>query len=76
MPNLTSIARAQAVADSIRAQWPDKAAEIDRAVAEVTAGKRDSVTVNAGMRYRLEKFEGEITPGKQPYEVIEGGDKL
>lgn len=77
MPDTNSgIARAQAIADTIRAQWPEKAAEIGRAIAEVNSGKRDGITVTAAVRYRLEKFEGEIEPGKKPYEVIEGVDTL
>lgn len=71
-----SIARARAAADAIRDLWPDKAAEIDRVIAEAETGKRDGVNVKVGIRFKLEKFEGEAAPGKAPYEVIEGRDNL
>ncbi len=57
---------ATALADTIRATHPEKAREIDAAVA------RDGGTVSMGISYRLEKFHGEMAPGDTPYEVIEG----
>ena len=66
--------KAKAVANAIRHLWPDKAAEIDRLVAAAESGKCDGVKVKVGVRFKLEKFEGEIVPGKQPYETIEGED--
>lgn len=65
-------AKARAVADSIRAVWPAQAGEIDAAIAEFEGGKRDGLSVTTSVRFKLEKFDGEIEPGKQPYEVIEG----
>ncbi len=73
---MTDTTKARAVADALRPIWPEKAAEIDRLVAECEAGKRDRVNVSVGIRYRLEKFDGEIVPGKQPCEVIEGHDRI
>lgn len=72
MSSQDSVQRAKAVADAIRELWPDKAAEIDRAIAALNAGQRDGLKVTTGLRFRLEKFDGEMTPGKQPAEVIEG----
>ncbi|MPZ36680.1 MAG: hypothetical protein GEU95_01235 [Rhizobiales bacterium] len=63
---------ARQVADAIRPQWPLKAAEIDRAIAEAEAGKRDSINLNVGIRFKLEKFAADAPPGTPPYEVIEG----
>jgi hypothetical protein len=71
---MTERDRAKAIAEAIRSAWPQKAAEIDRLVAEYDAGHRDSVGVRAGIAFKLEKFHGPIEPGKQPYEVIEGRD--
>lgn len=72
----TGVARARAVADQIRSAWPDKAAEIDLAIAETEAGRRDGLTITGSVRYRLEKFEGDITPDSTPVEIIEGEDNL
>ena len=66
------LAHARAVADTIRADWPEKAAEIDRALDQVAAGQRDGLTVSTSIRFKLEKFDGPIVPGKQPFETIEG----
>lgn len=63
---------ARKVAEDLRPIWPEKAAEIDRAIADAESGKRDGVSVDVGVRFKLEKFAGEIAPGKLPYEVIEG----
>lgn len=51
---------------------PEKAAAIEKALAEVGAGKRDLATINVGINYRLEKFNGDFRPGLAPVEVIEG----
>lgn len=59
----------------LRAFAPDKADEIDRALAEVDAGKRDLATINVGISYRLEKFEGEYSPDKAPVEMVAGVDQ-
>jgi len=64
--------RARAVADSLRALWPAKAAEIDKAVQDLLDGNRDSLKVSAKITFKLEKFDGEYSPDKTPIEVIEG----
>jgi hypothetical protein len=66
------LVHSQAVADELRTVWPEKAAEIERAIAQARAGQSDGVKVNVGIRFKLEKFEGEMSPGKAPVEVIEG----
>lgn len=73
---MTDLARAKRVADDIRSMWPDKAAEIDRAIAEFESGQRDSLKLDVSYGYRLEKFAGDYAPGKEPLEVIEGGGVL
>lgn len=60
------------MAQQIAAVAPDKAAAIEQALAEVDAGKRDLATIHVGVRYRLEKFDGEFSPGAVPAAVIEG----
>lgn len=60
---------ARALADTIRATHPEKAAEID---AELARAREDDVNIAVSMRYRLEKYHGEMKPGDAPYEVIEG----
>jgi hypothetical protein len=67
--------RIKAIADEIRAQWPEKAAELDRLIEQASAGKRDGVNLKVGIKYRLEKFEGDYQPGMKPFEVIEGEDR-
>lgn len=62
-------ARASAFADSIRTSAPKQAAAIDDALA---AG----LSVKIGIRYRLEKFDGEYKPGMEPVEVIDGHDNI
>lgn len=69
---ITSIEEARAIADDIRPMWPERAAAIDARIADVESGKRDAMNLEVGITYRLEKFEGDIVPGKQPYETIEG----
>jgi hypothetical protein len=66
------LARAKQIADELRPHWPEQAAVIDRAVAEVEAGKRDSIDVKVGVRFKLEKFHADAPPGMPPYETIEG----
>lgn len=72
MTDKPDIERAKRVADEIRTIWPEKAAEIERAIAAAEGGKRDNLTVNVGVKFRLEKFAGDYTPGATPIEVIEG----
>lgn len=72
MPQLTDIARLRRAAQQLRTFAPDKAAEIERALAEVEAGKRDLATINVGINFRLEKFDGDYGPGLTPLETITG----
>lgn len=60
---------ARELADYLRPIWPEKAAEIDRVLAETQA---DLAPVSVSISYRLEKFNGEYEPGKHPVEIIEG----
>jgi hypothetical protein len=41
-------------------------------LAEVEAGKRDLATINVGVSFRLEKFDGDYGPGVTPLETITG----
>ena len=61
--------------NKLRALWPDKAAEIERCLAaEPDDLRRANIKIDIGLRYRLEKFEGEYSPGMVPVEVFEGSD--
>lgn len=66
------IKKAKAIAHEIRPVWPEKAAEIDRAIADAESGHRESLKIDVSIKYRLEKFEGEYEPGMTPIEIIEG----
>lgn len=66
------IARAKQIADEIRPFWPEKAAEIDAAIIAAQSGHRDGLKINVGIKYRVEKYDGEFAPGKTPIETIEG----
>jgi hypothetical protein len=68
--------RARRTADEIRGTWPEKAAEIDAAIAEIESGQREDLNINVGYRFRLEKFDGDATAGQAPVEVIEGEGTL
>lgn len=59
----------------IRPASPAQAAALEHAIAEIEAGQRDLATVNVGISYKLEKFEGEYQPEMVPVEVIEGADQ-
>jgi hypothetical protein len=63
---------ARALADRIRPFAPTKAAEIDEAASELEDGRRESLSVDVGIHYRLEKFDGDYKPGMSPVEVVEG----
>lgn len=65
--------RLKDIADRIRNVWPDKAAELDRLAAD---GNTDAVKIKVGIKYKIEKFEGDYDPLKKPIEVIEGEDTL
>jgi hypothetical protein len=66
------IKKAKQIAHEIRNVWPEKAAEIDRAIADAESGHRESLKIDVSIKYRLEKFEGEYEPGMTPIEIIEG----
>jgi hypothetical protein len=72
MSKADDIAAAKAVADELRDLWPEKAAAIDTAIAELEEGRRDSLKIDVSVRYRLEKFIGTPGPDSVPFEVIEG----
>jgi hypothetical protein len=66
------IAEAREAADRIRGMWPDKAAAIDALVAGAEGDPtKDFPRVKVTIEARLEKFDGEIEPGKTPVEVID-----
>jgi len=72
MTSDNDITRYKKLADDIRPFWPEKAAEIDKAVIEAQSGQRESLKISVGVKYRLEKFDGDYVPGKPPIEVLEG----
>lgn len=69
---LSDIARLRRAAQQLRNFSPDKSAEIERALAEVDAGKRDLATISVGVTFRLEKFDGDYQQGLTPTIIIEG----
>lgn len=72
---IETLADAEALANEIRTVWPDKARAIDALVAAAHgAGKKDGLNIIVGISYKLEKFDGDLEPGKKPVEVIEGKD--
>jgi hypothetical protein len=66
------VERLRRMADMIRGGYPEKAAELDRALDDVEGGRRDLASIHVDVSYRLEKFDGEWEPGKEPVEVVEG----
>ena len=60
---MTSIDHLRRVAQQLRTFAPEKADAIEKALAEVDAGKRDLATINVGIAFRLEKFDGDYQPG-------------
>lgn len=64
--------RLRLIAQQLRTFAPDKAAVLERALAEYEEGKRDLASINVGISYRLDKFAGEYSPGMAPVETIEG----
>lgn len=65
------IAQARDAAEKIRELWPDKAAVIDGLIAKAEDGLVDMPRVQVSIGARLEKFDGDIEPGKQPVEVLD-----
>lgn len=72
MTKQSDIEHAKAVADAIRNTWPEKAAEIDRLIIEAQSGNRETLKISVGVKYRLEKFEGDYHGCKKPIEIIDG----
>jgi hypothetical protein len=61
----------------LREHWPEKAAEVDRLLAaDPDRVARGDIKLSIGVRYTLEKFDGDYQPGMEPVEVIEGEDVL
>lgn len=73
---MTDRDRAIALADQLRVIAPEHAATIDRAVAELDAGKRDGLKIDVNVAFRLEKFDGDYEPGMKPVEVIEHTESI
>ncbi|RUU23684.1 hypothetical protein EOD10_04420 [Mesorhizobium sp. M7A.T.Ca.TU.009.01.3.2] len=69
---MTSTDYLRRVAQQLRTFAPEKADAIEQALAEVDAGKRDIATINVGLSFRLEKFDGDYQPGLTPAGIIEG----
>lgn len=62
---------AQAKAEAIRETAPMLAAQIDAAIDELIGGERQTLTVEIVEHLRVEKFDGDWTPGMEPVEVVE-----
>jgi hypothetical protein len=71
-----SMERARALADELRPIWPEKAAELDAAIAAIEGANRDGLKVSGSIYIKLEKFDGEYHPGMKPVEVIETEEPL
>lgn len=65
------LAIARARADELRGVAPDLAALVDKAIAELEAGERETLTIDITEHVRVEKFDGDWLPGMEPVEVIE-----
>ena len=62
--------------EQLRPLWPDKAKELEEALAKLPPGKVDGIRLKGSVHMKLEKFDGEIESGKQPVEVIESEEPL
>ncbi|AHB50319.1 hypothetical protein W911_14310 [Hyphomicrobium nitrativorans NL23] len=66
------IKRAKAIANALRPYIPEKAREIDQLVSDLQGNKRETVEISVGVKYRIEKYEGDYSPEKTPVETVEG----
>jgi len=55
---------------------PNDPAMAARLKAMAPEGHQDLTQFKVEATFKLEKFHGDYEPGKQPYEVIQGGDGL
>lgn len=63
------------LAEKIKAQPPELVNTLLYLVAQKqVSSKKDLASINVGINYKLEKFEGEVSENSIPYEVIEGKD--
>lgn len=63
--------------DFLKEAWPDKAAEFERVLASASSDEaRAQIKIDIGIKFRLDKFDGDYEPGKQPVETIIGEDNL
>lgn len=67
---MTDIEKAKRIADEIRPFWPEKAAEIDAAIA-ANEGRREPLKISVSISCRLQKFAGDYSHDKTPLETIE-----
>lgn len=49
---------------------------IEKIRSMIPEGGHDLKRLKLVTRFKLEKFDGDYEPGKQPYEVVEGGDDI
>lgn len=62
----------------LRDLWPEKAAEYEAALIASAGDKSgiDAPKLKINIHYKLEKFEGDYSPDKKPFDVIEGEDSI
>ena len=68
--------RLREVVEQLRLTDAEQAAVLARALDEVEGGNRDIASIHVGTTMRLEKFDGDIEPGKKPVEIIERADAI
>lgn len=70
---MIDIGKARTVAALLRAQGNVAlAAQVELLIAQAQASRSDGVNIKVGIRFRLEKFDGDRVEGAVPVEVIEG----
>jgi hypothetical protein len=74
-PKLMSRQEVQELIAELRSRMPEQAEKL-QAYLDANETQHDGFRVNATISYKLEKFDGEYEPGKQPVEVLEGTDTL
>lgn len=72
-----SIERLKQVAVFLRERGDVAQAEtLEKAIVEIASGRLDIAKVGVTLDYRLDKFDGEYEPGKEPVETITGREDL
>lgn len=72
MPKMTDPSEIRQFAETIREANPALSEKILAALDELLSARRESLSLDVDISYKVEKFHGEYTPGKEPFEVITG----